>query len=105
MTLSRLDIVKRELPLKCGKPSLGSLASLQTFLYQNCVTCTSWARVKDDVYLDGEVLLGKRPKVLGGEHTGHAGGSPGQGDFPGELDKLDKLDKLTMLTMLTSSQC
>ena len=53
MTLSRLDIVKRELPLKCGKSSLGSLTSLQTFSYQNCVT--SWARVKDDVYLYGEV--------------------------------------------------
>ena len=50
MTLPRLDIVKRELPLKGGKPSLSSLASLQTFLYQNCVT--SWARVKDDTWME-----------------------------------------------------
>ena len=52
MTLSRLDIVKRELPLKRGKPSLSSFTSLQTFSYQNCVTCTSWARVKDDTCME-----------------------------------------------------
>ena len=52
MTLPRLNIVKRELPLKCGKSSLGSLASLQTFLYQNCVTFTSWAGVKDDTCME-----------------------------------------------------
>ena len=52
MTLPRLNIVKRELPLKRGKPSLGALASLQTFLYQNCVTCTSWARVKDGTCME-----------------------------------------------------
>ena len=52
MTLPRLDIVKRELPLKRGKSSLGSFASLQTFSYQNCVKCTSWAEVKDDTCME-----------------------------------------------------
>ena len=52
MTLPRLNIVKRELPLKRGKSSLGSFASLQTFLYQNCVKCTSWAEVKDDTCME-----------------------------------------------------
>ena len=52
MTLPRLNIVKRELPLKCGKPTLSSFTSLQTFSYQNYVTCTSWTEMKDDTCMD-----------------------------------------------------
>ena len=53
MTLSRLDIVKRELPLKGGKPSLGSLASLQMFFFLSKLCLVyDWAEVKDDTCME-----------------------------------------------------
>ena len=101
MTLPRLDIVKRELPLKCGKPSLGSLTSLQTFLYQNCVT--SWAEVKDDTCME-RCSWGRDRRYLVASILGTPGGAQAKVTslvsrltlWPGwQVHNFDNGDKLT----------